>query len=61
MPLRGGFYYISQATDKSKKYKFEDCEIANGDLIIIKDDTLLSNINIDKINIVDVFDADAVH
>ena len=61
MPLRGGFYYISQATDKSKKYKFEDFEIANGDLIIIKDNTLLSNINRDKINIVDVFDADAVH
>ena len=37
MPLRGGFYYISHATDKSKKYKFEDFEIANGDLIIIKD------------------------
>ena len=61
MPLRGGFYYISQAADKSKKYKFEDCEIANGDLIIIKDNTLLSNINRDKINIIDVFDADAVH
>lgn len=59
--LRNGFYFIAKSADKAHKYTFEGVEVENADLVIIKEDTLLSAVDASKINIVDVFDADAVH
>lgn len=56
--IRTGFFYIVHGEDPNAHYKSGDLIIENGDWLIVKENTILSDLNNDSFDVLDADDSD---